>query len=143
MALKASNRKIIEIEYLDSIFVVTVRHFTRAEMAAFRALEAETEAIQRAVAAGDTAAVADIGKEGKLVPLVDAQCADFILDIQERKGDALTPAVFDTEDESGEKTWAQLTAPERVREVEVNRVFYHTAWRQIQNATASPRILGK
>lgn len=143
MALKASNRVKIEIGYLDNVYVFTVRHFTRAEMAAFRALEAETEAIQKALATGDTAAVAEIGKEGKLVPLVDSQCADFIIEIQEKKGDALTPAVFDVESGEGEKVWADMTPAERVKEIEISRPFFHTAWRQIQNAAMSPRVLGK
>lgn len=142
MALKATNRRKIRVEYQDSFYVFTVRFLSRDEMAAVKARRAEVEAVKAASEAKDVAALEGLQRSSGLVELVDQQTADIILRVDVELGERTEPAVFDL-GAGRELTWEQMTPEERVQEVADTRSLFHSIWSDIAAAAGGGRILGK
>lgn len=145
MGFKATSRKIIQISYCDTMLVFTVRHMTTGERAAIKARQAEIDAITAAQAEGNTEALKNLGKNTDLQDLINLQTADMVLDIEEEKDGARTPALFDVGGEGADKTWKELSPADRIDQMapESAGFLFSQVWGKMIVANRDVRILGK
>lgn len=143
MAIKATNRKIIPIEYLDSVFVFTVRFLSRSEVAEIKARQAEVLAIREAAESGNLDAVKELRGRSDLLDLADHQAAEIVIRVDRQiEKDRREPVIFELED-GREATWEQMTQEERIAEVKSQQNLFHLVWGEITQALGAARILGK